>query len=49
MNYVMIGKAFGNKDRTTAMHNINKIEEEIKTDESLKSDIKYIIKDLENL
>ena len=49
MNYVMIGKSFGNKDRTTAMHNINKIEEDIKTDESLKSDINYIIKDLENL
>lgn len=48
MNYVMIGKSFGNKDRTTAMHNIKKIESDINKDESLKSDINYIIKDLEN-
>ncbi len=49
MNYGAIGNAFGGKDRTTVLHNVNKIEKEIKTNEALKSDINYIIKDLESL
>ena len=49
MNYGMIGKAIGNKDRTTVMHNVKKIESDILTNESLKSDINYIIKDLESI
>ena len=49
MNYGMIGKAIGNKDRTTVMHNVKKIEADILTNESLKSDINYIIKDLESI
>ncbi|MDD6483438.1 MAG: chromosomal replication initiator protein DnaA [Clostridiales bacterium] len=48
MNYVMIGKSFGNKDRTTAMHNIKKIENDVNTNGALASDINYIIKDLQN-
>ncbi len=47
MNFGMIGKTFGNKDRTTVMHNVNKIENEINTNDSLKSDINCILKDLE--
>ena len=49
MNFGMIGKAIGNKDRTTVMHNVKKIESEINTNEALKSDINYIIKDLESI
>ena len=49
MNFGMIGKAIGNKDRTTVMHNVKKIEAEITTNEALKSDINYIIKDLESI
>ena len=49
MNYGMIGNVFGGKDRTTVLHNVNKIEKEIITNEALKSDINYIIKDLESL
>lgn len=48
MNFGMIGKTFGNKDRTTVMHNVNKIEKELNTNDSLKSDINYILKDLES-
>ena len=49
MNFVMIGKAFGNKDRTTAMHNIKKIENDVTTNEALNKDINYIIKDLRSM
>ncbi len=49
MNYKMIGNAFGGKDRSTVDHNVKKIEELLKTDESLKADINYIINDLETI
>ena len=49
MNFGMIGKAIGNKDRTTVMHNVKKIETEISVNEALKADINYIIKDLESI
>lgn len=49
MNFTMIGKAFGNKDRTTVMHNVKKIEKDINLNEALKSDINYIIKDLQSV
>ena len=49
MNYGAIGNVFGGKDRTTVLHNVNKIESEINTNDALKSDINYIIKDLESL
>ena len=48
MNFTVIGKAFGNKDRTTVMHNVRKIESDLETNESLKSDIDYIMKDLQS-
>ncbi|HIT84981.1 MAG TPA: chromosomal replication initiator protein DnaA [Candidatus Ornithomonoglobus intestinigallinarum] len=47
MNFTVIGKAFGNKDRTTVMHNVRKIESDLETNESLKSDIDNIIHDLQ--
>lgn len=46
MNPGMIGKTF-NKDRTTVAHNVDKIEKDLNTNDSLKSDINYILKDLE--
>lgn len=49
MNFGMIGKTFGNKDRTTVMHNVKKIENDLKTNDKLKTDIDYIIKDLQTI
>ncbi len=46
MNPGMIGKTF-NKDRTTVAHNVDKIERDLNTNNVLKSDINYILKDLE--
>lgn len=46
MNPGMIGKAF-NKDRTTVVHNVDKIEKDLNINDVLKSDINYILKDLE--
>ncbi len=46
MNYSTIGNAFGGKDRTTAMHNIKKIEEDIKKKEKLNDEINSILKDI---
>ena len=49
MNAGMIGKTFGNKDRTTVLHSVEKIEKSLKTDNILKTNIDYIIKDLQSL
>ena len=49
MNACMIGKTFGNKDRTTVLHSVEKIEKSLKTDNVLKTNIDYIIKDLQAL
>lgn len=46
MNFVMIARDFGNRDRTTVMHNVEKIESDLKTDKKLKEDVEFIIKDL---
>ncbi len=48
MNDTSISKEFY-KDRTTVKHNIEKIEDEIITDENLNSAVNYIIKDLESM
>ena len=49
MNFVMIAKALGNKDRTTIMYGVDKIMESIKTDSILKADIEAITKDINSL
>ena len=49
MNFVMIAKALGNRDRTTVMHGVDKIMVLIEKNPQLKSDIDYIIKDLNSL
>ena len=48
MNDTSISKEFS-KDRTTVKHNIEKIESEINTNETLNSDITYITRDLEEM
>ena len=49
MNFVMIAKALGNRDRTTVMYGVDKIMETIKADSSLKADIDAITKDINTL
>lgn len=47
MNFSMIGDAFA-KDRTSAMHNVKKIEERRNNDETLDKAISYITKDIQS-
>ncbi|MBO5060037.1 MAG: chromosomal replication initiator protein DnaA [Clostridia bacterium] len=49
LNFVMIAKALGNRDRTTVMYGVDKIMETIKVDSGLKADIDAIIKDINSL
>lgn len=49
MNPAMIGKTFGNKDRTTVVHNVQKIEKDLQDDDELKINVNYIIKDLQTI
>ena len=49
MNYSIIGNAFGGKDRTSVLHNVQKIENSLKKDNILKKNIEYIIKDLQSV
>ncbi len=49
LNFVMIAKALGNRDRTTVMYGVDKIMETVKTDSGLKADIDAIIKDINSL
>lgn len=49
LNFVMIAKALGNRDRTTVMYGVDKIMESIKTDSSLKADVDAITKDIQSL
>lgn len=48
MNFKAIGKVF-DKDRSTVDHNVKKIKTDINTDEKLRTDIEYIIKDIKNV
>lgn len=48
MNFTAIGRAIGDKDRSTVTSNIKKIIQQMKIDSNLKSDINYIIKDLQS-
>ena len=47
-SYPGIGAEMGGRDHTTAIHGYNKIEEELKTNEKLKSDINNIKQKLYN-
>ena len=46
MNFVTIARVFGNRDRTSVMHGVDRIMKIIQTDNSLKSEIDFISKDL---
>lgn len=46
MNFVTIAKVFGNRDRTSVMHGVDRIMKNIQTDNELKSEIDFIIKDI---
>lgn len=46
MNFVTIAKVFGNRDRTSVMHAVDRIMKNIQTDDDLKSEIEFITKDL---
>lgn len=46
MNFVTIAKVFGNRDRTSVMHGVDRIMKIIQTDNELKSEIDFITKDL---
>lgn len=47
MNYAMIGEAFA-KDRTSAMHNVKKVETQLGEDDALSKAVSYITKDLKS-
>ena len=46
MNFVTIAKVFGNRDRTSVMHGVDRIMKNIQTDANLKAEIEFITKDL---
>lgn len=46
ISYINIGKILGKKDHTTIIHGVNKITDELKTDEELKNNIDIIMKKL---
>ncbi len=49
MNFSMIARALGNRDRTTVMYGVDKIMMAIKTDSVLKADIDAITKDINTI
>ncbi len=49
LNFVMIAKAMGDRDRTTVMYGVDKIMEMIKVDPILKADIDAISKDINSI
>ncbi len=49
LNFVMIAKAMGDRDRTTVMYGVDKIMEMIKVDPMLKADIDAICKDINSI
>lgn len=46
MNYGEIARDFGNRDRTTVLHNVEKIRVAIRTDKNLLKDVEFIKKDI---
>ncbi len=49
LNYSMLARIFGNRDRTTIMYAVDKIAAAIKEEPNLKRDIENISKDINNL
>ena len=49
MNFSMIARALGNRDRTTVMYGVDKIMASLKNDNTLKADIEAITKDINSI
>ena len=49
MNFSMIARALGNRDRTTVMYGVDKIMVSLKNDSTLKADIEAITKDINSI
>ena len=49
MNFSMIARALGNRDRTTVMYGVDKIMATLKNDSALKADIEAITKDINSI
>ena len=49
MNFSMIARALGNRDRTTVMYGVDKIMMSLNSDSSLKADIDAITKDINSI
>lgn len=49
LNYGAIARHFGNRDRTTVMHNVEKIKDLVKNDSILNADVETIIRELKNV
>ena len=49
MNFPMIARALGNRDRTTVMYGVDKIMASLKHDKALKADIEAISKDINSI
>ena len=49
LNFGMIAKALGNRDRTTVMYGVDKIMKMIKIDPGLKADVEAISKDINSI
>ncbi len=49
MNYVMISREFGKRDRTTVMSNVDKVQKDLKTDSELERDVDNIIRELRGM
>ena len=45
-SFPKIGEEFGGRDHTTAMHNVNKIREEIGTDPELEQTVREIMSNI---
>lgn len=49
MNFPMIARVLGNRDRTTVMYGVDKIMASLKNDNALKADIEAITKDINSI
>lgn len=49
MNFSMIARALGNRDRTTVMYGVDKIMASLKSDSALKADIDAITRDINSI
>jgi len=46
LSLVEIGKLFGGRDHTTVIHSLNKVEEDLRTDEAFRSRVQTLRSEL---